>query len=224
MANLPSQHPALGLHLTDRTFTPLITSARAEPQLEHLTALAHAAQAAHESALRLGLGVPQRIMVEHHGDGPVLLQTFLSPHPPPANTAPEDEQAARSPSPSPSTSATNGHPQHAPGETPLDQDQGQGSLAHAAAAESVVPVHGDPATAAYRHLLLGHDAVAAAAAAADIDDLDEDPDAPPMLVGIVVAARAGEALDVRRAAARLERVGREIQGRWAELQGQGESG
>lgn len=40
-------------------------------------------------------------------------------------------------------------------------------------------------------------------------------DAAPPLVGVVVAGSADEAREARRASARLERVGREIQKEWA---------
>jgi hypothetical protein len=39
-----------------------------------------------------------------------------------------------------------------------------------------------------------------------------------MLVGLVVAPSADEALEARRLAARLERVGKQVQMRWAEVQ------
>ncbi|KAI6368913.1 hypothetical protein MCOR25_004519 [Pyricularia grisea] len=44
---------------------------------------------------------------------------------------------------------------------------------------------------------------------------DEDADAPPMLVGIVLSASVEEATDARRATARLEKIGCEIQRRWS---------
>jgi hypothetical protein len=40
-------------------------------------------------------------------------------------------------------------------------------------------------------------------------------DAPPVLVGVVVAGSADEAREARRAAARLERLGRDFQKEWA---------
>jgi hypothetical protein len=40
-------------------------------------------------------------------------------------------------------------------------------------------------------------------------------DAPPVLVGVVVAGTADEAREARRAAARLERLGRDFQKEWA---------
>ncbi|TLS25843.1 hypothetical protein PpBr36_07061 [Pyricularia pennisetigena] len=43
---------------------------------------------------------------------------------------------------------------------------------------------------------------------------DEDANSPPMLVGVVLSASAEDATDARRATARLEKIGREIQRRW----------
>ncbi|KAK7932360.1 hypothetical protein PG985_003072 [Apiospora marii] len=81
MANLPSQHPSLAVHLTDRTRTPLISSARSQQQAQALSTLTHSALLVHESAMRLGLGSPQRVMVEHSSNGPLLLHSFMETAP-----------------------------------------------------------------------------------------------------------------------------------------------
>ncbi|KPM35966.1 hypothetical protein AK830_g10599 [Neonectria ditissima] len=76
-----------------------------------------------------------------------------------------------------------------------------------------------------------HTASAASPAASDPDAAPSDPpnpkddprseDAAPVLIGIVVAGSAEEAREARRAAARLESVGREFQREWVtESQGQ----
>jgi len=51
----------------------------------------------------------------------------------------------------------------------------------------------------------------------DDDELDEeDANAPPMLLSIVVAGTAESTSNARRAAAGLERVGRMVQSRWTD--------
>ncbi|KAH8893427.1 hypothetical protein GQ53DRAFT_763723 [Thozetella sp. PMI_491] len=81
MASLPSQHPSLALHLTDRALTPIIsTSNGGNPdQQAALDALASTALAAHASALRLELGHPVRVMVEFEDNGPLVLSSLLDP-------------------------------------------------------------------------------------------------------------------------------------------------
>ncbi|KAI1194726.1 hypothetical protein F5X97DRAFT_267038 [Nemania serpens] len=251
MANLPSQHPHLAIHLTDRALTPLISSARAKQHFDALTTLSHTALSAHESAHRLGLGPPQRIVVEH-GEGPVLLQAFLSPHAPTPTptlttvTTPlltQDDQPASS-----SAAAANGGASRSPPSPAQNLRQHQGALALAvesrggggatAAAPTTAttnttttaylrggagPRHDDDEHHHHRnHAGYGHHPLFLADDA-DLDE-DENPDAPPMLVGIVVAASADATLEARRAAARLEHVGREIQGQWTESQGHGGHG
>ncbi|KAI1402927.1 hypothetical protein F4819DRAFT_485069 [Hypoxylon fuscum] len=211
MANLPSQHPHLSLHLSDRSLTPLITSSRTQPQLGALTSLTHAALSAHESALRLGLGVPQRVMVEHGAGGPVLLHSYLradtttttaatNPHPPPSSSSANTPAAATNgqQTPTPTASASDGGAEEPDSvERRLQALQLQGSSSVLDSAGALTPTHD-----------------------AGAGSNEEDANAPPMLVGVVVAPNADEAREARRAAARLERVGREVQMRWAEAQQQ----
>ncbi|KAF2969601.1 hypothetical protein GQX73_g3982 [Xylaria multiplex] len=212
MADLPSQHPNLALHLTDRALTPLITSGRDDKHLDSLASLSHTALSAHESAQRLGLGTLQRIMVEHDDDGPVLLQTFLSPYPPTPISAPQ-----------PATGAVTA-PQLSSQDSRPNPRQHKGALALAAesrGASAFETTHlrggaaqddDDDDYEEHEHTIFLGDSPA-------IDDEDENPNTPPMLVGIAVGATSDDALEARRAAARLERVGREIQGRWSDFQG-----
>ncbi|KAH6652964.1 hypothetical protein BKA67DRAFT_659615 [Truncatella angustata] len=175
MANLPSKHPNLTLHLVDRSLTPLITSSRSQPQAQSLASISQNAIGVYETAQRLGLGNPQRVMVEHTSNGPVLMHSFLNPaaeHSAPGHQnshvaqrklAPIGNYGIRDP---PYTGAGSG-----------------------------VQVPGEP------------------------DGMDEDAaNAPPLLLSTVIAPGSESVLDARRATSRLERVGKEVQARWAELQ------
>lgn len=171
MANLPAQHPNLALHLVDRSLTPLVTSARRQQQAQALVGLSQTALGAHETVQRLGLGVPQRIMVEHAPNGPVLLQSFLNPGPA-ASSAPGVPQPS---------SAVNGQ---------RSRGTAQGSSGH----DHISTLLADP------------EAVE-----------PEDANSPPLLIGTVIAPTSDAVLESRRAAARLERVGREVQAKWADV-------
>lgn len=59
--NLTSSTPHLSHHLSDPTFTPIITSSSSPAQTQALTSLTGTALTAYDAASRLGLGVPQRI-------------------------------------------------------------------------------------------------------------------------------------------------------------------
>ncbi|CAI4215384.1 unnamed protein product [Parascedosporium putredinis] len=70
-ASNPAQSTtSISTHLADPSLTPLLTTARSQPQLEALTSLTSTALTAHSTALRLGLGTPERLMVEYPGGGP----------------------------------------------------------------------------------------------------------------------------------------------------------
>ncbi|CEI66896.1 hypothetical protein FVEN_g8544 [Fusarium venenatum] len=168
MASLPSQHPTLSLHLSDSTLTPLITSASSQSHLESLTALTSSALSSQTAAQRLGLGRPQRLMVEYPDRGPVVLYSYLDPRDT-VDTTTNNPAAATSSRPGSAPGSSHGVDQRAP--------------------------RSEPAPASYS------------------DPRSED--AAPPLVGVVVAGSADEAREARRASARMERVGREIQKEWA---------
>ncbi|CAJ2502824.1 Uu.00g102180.m01.CDS01 [Anthostomella pinea] len=244
MANLPVQHPNLSLHLTDRALNPLITSSssssRNSPsQLQALTSLSHTALNAHESALRLGLGSAQRIMVEHADGGPVLLQTFLNSKPSSASSSSSVAVAAAVGRITTATngmarlSIANGDDQQEPGALALAASTRNGGLEDASpltlSSTSPYTTTAGPSNSSNNpHLRGGADDPQTLHLdnnnpnneQAEHDDDEEDANTPPMLVGLVVAPSADDTLDARRAAARLERVGREIQSRWTEVQDQ----
>lgn len=272
MANLPSKHPHLSLHLTDRALTPLITSARTPAQLDALTSLTHAALSGREAALRLGLGAPQRIMVEHEVGGPVLLQSFLSAFPPlPRPTTSGSSVVDDSHEKKTQTNGA-GRQQQQDGEhttttVQATAEEGEGEEEEEEGEEQQdIPQHihsnnddhdnyaeeeeerrrtrdalrnttarlqqlsVSPTTITPRGVQLGEDQD-------ENEDEDGDEDeggvsgsnTPPMLVALVVAPGTDETgapllVDARRAAARLERVGREVQARWAEVETPGGGG
>ncbi|WYZ41378.1 hypothetical protein EsH8_V_000273 [Colletotrichum jinshuiense] len=183
MASLPSQHPSLALHLTDRALNPILTSAHSQSQLEALTSLTTTALTAHASANRFSLGPAQRIIVEHGPGSPVVLASFLNGADALPNGAANSITSSR-PVPSGAAAAT---------------PTGESSAA---------------ATSSAR-----------AGAISDMGKTSDDSEnAAPMLVGVVVAATSDEATEARRAAGRLERVGREFQREWAAEEENGDAG
>ncbi|RDA83150.1 hypothetical protein CP532_3184 [Ophiocordyceps camponoti-leonardi (nom. inval.)] len=192
MANLPSQHPSLAIHLSDLTLTPLISSSSSN--LESLTSLASSAIVSHTSAHRAHLGRPQRIMVEYPDRGPVLLYSYLDPLD--AALSSRNPDASSSP-PSPCSS-------------PLPPSSSSSSYFPDDAA-AVISKHGRPNPNQGR----SHKNETEPDVRRDNHAHDSKAQEPaPFLVGLVVAASPDDAPEARRAAARLERVGREFQREW----------
>ncbi|KAF6818030.1 hypothetical protein CSOJ01_02167 [Colletotrichum sojae] len=203
MASLPSQHPTLSLHLTDRALNPILTSARSQPQLEALTSLTTTSLTAHAAATRFSLGPAQRIIVEHEArqgssaagaaGGPVVIASFMSG----ADALP------------------NG------GETSSASAAAAAAAAAASSSSLNTPAASRPVSSGANATTPTAESSAAAARSdagrAGGDDAGES--VAPMLVGVVVAATGEEAMEARRAAGRLERVGREFQREWAAEEG-----
>jgi len=199
MANPSSSQ--LALHLADRSLTPIVSSSRprssnnhnqqSQTQSQALSSLTTTAITAYDTASRLGLGLPQRIMIETQSSGPIILHSFLNPASLPRGPTSyienhEDvqgivEQAREDLRPLSGTTDTESMGEHG--------DSGE------------VLVNGVPA---------------GAWEAEDGEESSVQP--PPMLIASVVAPTAADAGDARRAAARLEQTGRIVQREWVSQQ------
>lgn len=190
MASLPSQHPTLSLHLADDALTPLITSSRSRAHLESLTSLATSALTSQMAAQRVGMGAVERIMVEYPAPAAaaVVLQSYLHvPTPPRPATANSTDDAAGERR---QTSTTTTAPSSLSSSTDATTTAGDGGSKTATTMKSAT--------------------IGKQTAAEEVDDV-----CAPRLVSVVVARSLHEAAEAKRAAARLERVGREFQSQWA---------
>ncbi len=91
MAKLLSSNGQLSIHLADRALTPILSTSsipspndanpplQSQAQSQAMSSLTTAAISAYDSASGLGLGVPQRIMIETNSSGPVILHSYLNP-------------------------------------------------------------------------------------------------------------------------------------------------
>lgn len=197
MASLPSQHPSLALHLTDRALNPILTSAHSQSQLEALTSLTTTSLTAHAAANRFSLGPAQRIIVEHGPGSPVVLASFLNG----ADALPNGGETSASAAAAAAANSNN-TPSSSSSSFPRPAVSGAAAAATSSADSASVATARAGATDTGR-------------SGADAED------AAPMLVGVVVAATGEEAMEARRAAGRLERVGREFQREWADEEGAG---
>ncbi|KAL8376296.1 hypothetical protein RB595_007404 [Gaeumannomyces hyphopodioides] len=213
MASLPHHYPHLSLHLADRSLTPLVSSSSPSPSspsssLRHdaLARLASSALGVHDAASRLGLGAPQRVLVEYGPRGPLLIQTFLDPATAGA-IAPGVPAASGRPPREAATASTVA----AAAATAGPLGGGTDSLGTARRA-----VNGD-----YDHRDDGDQRAAYETPHTDDqvhgDEAEPDalpPDVPPMLLGVILAPSPDEYSSARRATVRLERIGRQIQESW----------
>jgi hypothetical protein len=203
MANL-STSSNISHHLTDHTGTPLFSTStstnrpsQSQSQSQALSSLTTAAITAYDTASRLGLGMPQRILVETSSPGPIILHSYLNPQP-------SQRVQARTP--------INGR--GIVEQAREDLRWLSGTTDSGSVAENTIGGEGINGL-----LVNGVDY------GKDVSEPEgeEEEDGngrqfPPMLVGTVVAATAADAGEARRVAARLERMGREFQREWAREQ------
>ncbi|KAL8288718.1 hypothetical protein RB597_000695 [Gaeumannomyces tritici] len=206
MANLPHHYPQLSLHLADRSLTPLVTSSSpsssspsSSSRHDALARLASSALGVHDAASRLGLGAPQRVLVEYGPRGPLLIQTFLDP--------------ATAGAIAPGAPAGSGRPQRAAATAAAGPSSGGVDSSPGMARRAV---NGD-----YDRRDDGDQRAAYETPHTDDQAHDNEtepdalpPDVPPMLLGVIIAPSPDEYSSARRATVRLERIGRQIQESW----------
>jgi hypothetical protein len=203
MATLPSSSSPLALHLSDRALTPIISSshgpasnnsAQLRSQAEALSSLTTTAITAYEIASRLGLGAPERIMIETSSSGPIIFHSYLS------TESLQRPRSRRTPS---GGSVRRIVEQAREGMQPLmvttDNDTGCWG-------------NSDNVVNGLGHIEALEDAVH--------DGSEDATQTLPLLIVSVVAPSAAEVGDARRTAARLERTGREFQREWSKGQEQ----
>ncbi|KUJ18143.1 uncharacterized protein LY89DRAFT_668326 [Mollisia scopiformis] len=193
----------LALHLADRALTPIISSSRqpssnspaqTRSQAQALSSLTTTAVTAYESASRLGLGVPERIMIETHSSGPIVLHSYLSPLP---TQRPRSRRTqSRDSGDGVADQSRAERPTHGSVDNRSVEGQGYEVLVN-----GVEELDIDDAEEA------GNDSVYQ----------------PPLLIASVVAPSSADSGEARRAAARLERTGRTFQREWIRLREQDQS-
>jgi len=194
MANQPAVHPELALHLTDRSLTSLISSAKlvsdvdTQSQLQALTTLTNLAVSSYDSALRLGLGLPRRMMVET--SGPAILHAYLNPQSPLQQAESELDGRERD-----ILQQTRGDMRPLSGTTENSSTTEQSGRDEDADGALI-------------------DSEAGTDTELDNERLQKEPRLPPLLIAIVVAPCTSEAGEARKAAVRLEAMGRSFQRQW----------
>lgn len=202
MANLSSS-TNISHHLTDRAGTPLLSSSQptsrtSQSQSQALSSLTTAATTSCDTASRLGLGLPQRILIETSSSGPVILHSYLSPRS-------SQRTQARTPK--------NGR------EIVEQAREDLRPLSGTTDSNSVRPEEEGINGLLVNGVNYGRDGE-------EVEGEEEEggnaKQIPPMLVVTVVAASSAEAGEARRVAARLEKMGREFQREWVREQEQSE--
>ncbi|KAF4617108.1 hypothetical protein G7Y89_g15042 [Cudoniella acicularis] len=207
MAHFPSilSSSNLAYQLCDITLTPLLSSSRSpgrsssqpDSRTQALTALTSTAVSAFDSASRLGLGVPQRIMLETQSPGPVVLHSYLNSQRQGRTSSSSGsrgiiEQAREDLRPLSGTTET----ENSSSERRESQLSGGETVVNGVL-DAINPDEENPT--------------------GDCGDGSRT-QISPLLIATVVAPSAADAGEARRQAASLERVGRDFQRLWTHEQ------
>jgi hypothetical protein len=225
MSSLPSSYPTLSLHLTDSTLTPLVSSATTSTshptsQSDALSSLTTASLGAYTSAARLGLGLPQRIMLEARSSStrssPIILHSFLSPQ----------SQARLSPRQDPDSHSalleeTRGGLRPLSASTDADTDvAGSGSQFGGSDSSDTLPKLRRPGHG--RTVTNGLDKGKGIDTGAQTDEASDEDESSvslaPLLISTVVSRDRSQLAEARRAAGGLERIGIRFQKEWVREQ------
>lgn len=238
----------IAIHLADRALTPLISSsAAAAPQAEvpllsssesdnftgtgqaqSLSSLTTAAITAYDSAARLDLGLPQRILIETTNRGPVILHSYLNPQLRSSSGSQQQRPlSSRSATgvvrdivglartdlrPVSSGTTEGGEQQVTRGDEAGENEADESSIV--AAGDEAGAERGKQLVNGTLHESKGKKGDAPGIQAPGGAQEGEDDIAsivPPLLVATVVTGTADGTMEARRAAAKLERMGREFQ-------------
>ncbi|ROV92790.1 hypothetical protein VMCG_09064 [Cytospora schulzeri] len=190
------------------------SSVTTTPQAEEaLSSLSSTALSAYDAAKRLGKGAPLRTMVEYPDGGLVVLHSYMCPMSLALGTP--GHNASSTSLHTTTTTAAAGHgAAHHEGATTTGNGNGNSDAAAATAmGERQARLGlGRPMTPTTTRPPLSSPMMM------DLTDSDgegeESPNAPPMLISTVVAPRAEDLREARRAAGRLERIARVFQTEW----------
>jgi hypothetical protein len=238
MASLPTEYPNLSLHLTDPALTILISSSSHlrrqstssspsllptshSPRYAALIDLTTASLTAYSSAARLGLGLPQRIIIDTTKRGPVILHSFLNPEIPQPKTKAEGAAANVAADAKAIVDQTREQLRPLSGSTVEEEARG---LDEGVVGESVVHVgiaggegEGSDVTLAANGQSRTDSLDRGVGVRDDIAQADEDEEKlAPLLIATVVAPSHDK--EASRAMGRLEKLGVEFQKRWVEQQ------
>ncbi|CAG8980582.1 hypothetical protein HYALB_00002580 [Hymenoscyphus albidus] len=185
-----SQSANLAYHLSDITLSPILSSNQSSPRA--LQSLTTTALTASDLASRLGLGTPQRIMIETKG--PLILHSFLNPQsqtPPPRTPQAIIEQA---------------------------RDELRPLSGNTETTETDSPIHRENQLTGSAPLTNGTSTIANPTESTE----ESGPAQPPLLVATVIAPSIADAREARRLAGRIERIGKDFQREWVVEQTQTE--